>query len=702
MYELLFGALVAQAASQQTFNVPAWEGRFAADSGVLESLKPMTDTSFDFSPSDFFARRNGVGNYHTGDITIRWRQAGQGSWTTFDTAELRDTNPVNSQSESSLLHSDFSNVSAGLAGQLSITRDWLQVESDLVLQANLSNPSNGTAVEIGSFGFPIEFNSIFSNRTADDVTAKCSLIDPYVGQGAGYVQVTRLTGTGPNLVITPYGDQSKLEGWRFLPEFNGAPLYYQSQTFEGFYSWEMFTEAYAQREWNSTKPWNVPTSVTIQPGHSIKLGLRFTPAQNVYDIESVVASVGKPVAIGLPGYVMPQDVNGQLLLKYDAAITSITASPAGALRFAPTSVPNKSWKSFAVTANSGAFGRVLVTIQYADGLQQTVHYFVTFSQHATASSLAGFSFEKAYLTNESDPFKRYGLITFDSIANAKVEQDQRVWIAGIADEAGSFYEALSAKESVLPEPTHILQLEKMVNTSIWGQLQNFDYSVKRSLFFFEPSSVPGYTYSSQINWGGAWSKADAYSTWRAYDYVHVSSIYYYLYRAGRVAPGVVTMQTSLWYLQQACKTVVASQINTAYADVGLMGETMWVRLLNDLISEGLSTEAQKIQSIMQSRQQVWASQSNPFGSEMAWDSTGQEGVYAWSRYSDPECISPPLMTSNLLITILTGTLMTRQLWLRPLTLSEGICQPFHIGGGMEMPAATGTFYMAANCLGLNA
>ena len=633
MHWTIFTVLVAQALAQQSFTVPHWQGLFAANSGVLESLRPTNAVEFDFSPSDYFADRNGVGNYHTGDLAIQWRQAGQSLWTMFDTAQLRDASPVNSQPKGSLLHSDFSNVSASTAGKLSITRDWLQVGSDLVLQAAVSVPANAAAaVELGSFGFPIEFNSIFFNLSADAVTSNCSLIDPYIGQGAGYVQVTRLTGTGPNLVVTPYGAESKFEGWRFLPEFDGPPLYYQSQTFEGFYSWEMYTKAWAETEWNSTQPWNPPSSVVLEPGKSIHLGLRFTPAQNVYDIESVVTSVGKPVAIGLPGYVLPQDVSGRLFLNHGADVSSIIASPARALKFTHTSVPNSDWQAFMVNADHETFGRVLVTIQYSDGVQQTVNYFVTLSQPNTASSFADFSFKDSYFDNTSDPFHRYGLITFDSIANAQVTQEPRVWIAGIADEAGSVYEGLSAKESALPDQMHILQLEIMVSKCIWGQLQNFDYSVKRSLFFYQPSAVPNYTYSSQIDWDGAWDESDAYSTWRAYDYVHASSIYYYLYRAERVSPGILTKETALWYLKQAYHTVVASQNNTAYASAGLMGETMWVRLLDDLKAEGLSAQAQQFQSIMQGRQQLWASQSDPFGSEMAWDSTGEEGVYAWSRY----------------------------------------------------------------------
>jgi hypothetical protein len=85
-----------------------------------------------------------------------------------------------------------------------------------------------------------------------------------------------------------------------------------------------------------------------------------------------------------------------------------------------------------------------------------------------------------------------------------------------------------------------------------------------------------------------------------------------------------------------------------YVNVGLMGETVLKLLLNDLKREGLTSNATLVESRMKSRANVWAGQRYPyvyssqisiqmlnlasFGSEQAWDSTGQEGVHAWSTY----------------------------------------------------------------------
>ncbi len=39
---------------------------------------------------------------------------------------------------------------------------------------------------------------------------------------------------------------------------------------------------------------------------------------------------------------------------------------------------------------------------------------------------------------------------------------------------------------------------------------------------------------------------------------------------------------------------------------------------------------------MRERAKTWSSEAYPFGSEMPWDSTGQEEVYAWMRHFGDE------------------------------------------------------------------
>jgi hypothetical protein len=64
---------------------------------------------------------------------------------------------------------------------------------------------------------------------------------------------------------------------------------------------------------------------------------------------------------------------------------------------------------------------------------------------------------------------------------------------------------------------------------------------------------------------------------------------------------------------------------------GLMEETVFGELLKDLTREGWILQANNIIANMSVRANFWETLAVPFGSEMAWDSTGQEGVYYWSK-----------------------------------------------------------------------
>ncbi len=124
-----------------------------------------------------------------------------------------------------------------------------------------------------------------------------------------------------------------------------------------------------------------------------------------------------------------------------------------------------------------------------------------------------------------------------------------------------------------------------------------------------------------------------------------------MYRVARNYPNIPLTKPWTWFLNQALETVLAmTNGQVGYADDGLMDETVLLYLLNDLKREGLSANATIMESRMKARQAVWAATRYPyvyfilscffsklipctrFGSEMAWDSTGQEGVYAWSKY----------------------------------------------------------------------
>lgn len=236
-------------------------------------------------------------------------------------------------------------------------------------------------------------------------------------------QVTPLLGTLPPLVVLPVG-ASPLEGWRFLPEATILTPFYQSQTFEGLYEWDFHTLAYAENEWAETTPWNTPTSFVLQPGQTRTYGLQFLLASSIREIESVVATV-QPVAVPIPGAILPLDQNGKVFLNTNLTVANITVSPVGALSWTTnTDAQTAGWLGYTITPNT--WGRSRLSITYSDGKLQTINYFVTNGATATIDTLGSFLTTSQWYTNTSDPFNRApSVISYDRSVDDVVTNDPR-------------------------------------------------------------------------------------------------------------------------------------------------------------------------------------------------------------------------------------------------------------------------------------
>lgn len=608
--------------------------KLVEDSQILASLKP-SGGEFDFLPFDFLSYRAGNKQYHNGDITYRYRKTGASEWLSADSSSARkNIKAIDSKALAA------ANLESTLPSNspLRVIRTWLDVDGDLGLSFTLRNDGNDS-LEIGSLGFPTEFNSIFTNRTAEEMSAKCSLADPYIGLDAGYIQVTPTSGTGAALIVTPLVNTSTpLEAWRNLDEASTDPLYYGSQTFEGFYEWQTHTKAYAEDEWADVSPWNEPSSQVLKPGESVTYGLRFSLVKGgILSIQKAVQSTDTPLTIGVPGYVVPADLTAQLFVFYGDISISKIESDDDAFK-----INRDQDSTVTLTPTGSVWGRTKVTITYDDGKVQTVHYFITESAPDVISKLGEFSTTSMWYNDTEDPFNRApSVITWDHSTGAQVLQEPRVWISGLSDEGGVIYLATAMKQSGLADATEINKLEQFANEVLSKKIQNSDFTVRKSIFFYEPEKLPDFQYDQSINWGNwwSWNKEASYATDRAYDYIHVIGAYWALYRAGRDDGSLLKIHTWQWYLGMAYNTTITcfetdsnGEGVIGYSRLGLMGETVVGELLDDLRREDWNDEADAVEASMKIRAEAWDSQAEPFGSEMAWDSTGQEGIYYWSNY----------------------------------------------------------------------
>ena len=636
------GPMLAQGTA--AFDAPGLSLVLVRSSQTVAALKATAGDGFDFTPGDRLVERSQNGYYHLGDIDLRLREAGSVAWRDYSTALSRTPVTALGATSGTLAAADLSPVFPADM-PLQITRSWRIDRGALVLRFELTNRT-GTPVQVGALGIPMVFNNILTGRSLDQAHTACVCYDPYIGRDGGYLQVTRLNGHGPALVVVPDG-RTPLEAWN--PMLNArradaaAPQPFtdptpRGTTFEGFFDWMVHSQAFADNEWKDARPWNPPTGIAIAPGDTKTYGVALLVAATVRDIEPALAAASRPVAVGIPGYVLPTDVEASLFVKYAAGVKTIEVEPAHAITTTAGSAPATGWRAYQVRGR--AWGRARLTITYDDGLVQTVHYFVTKPTAEAVADLGRFLTTRQWFVDPADPFRRSpSVMTYDRDEQRIVTQDSRAWVAGLGDEGGSIWLAGAMKQLGQPDRAELDKYQAFIDQVVWGGLQYADgprkFAVRKSLFYYQPDQMPEGYYRPDLNWGTwtSWKKDATESVDRSYDYPHVAALHWTMYRLARNRVGLVTNHPWAWYLDHAYQTFVAMvTLAPHYAQFGQMEGTVFLEILRDLQREGWATQAADMEARMKARADVWMKLAYPFGSEMPWDSTGQEEVYAWTKY----------------------------------------------------------------------
>jgi hypothetical protein len=622
----------------ETLDTPDFTLKLVKSSQTVAALQPKGAKDFDFIPADWLERRASNGYHHLGDLTLRVRKGKAEAWRDYDTARARQPVVALPASGNVFASADLT-PSLPADSPVKVTRSWvLDYLGCLALRFEIRNIA-AQPVDIGALGIPMVFNNIITKRSLEEAHEKCSFADPYIGLDAGYLQVTRLSGKGPALLVVPE-EKTPFEAYQPLDE----PMR-REQTFEGMLAWMVHSRAYAENEWRNATPWNPPTMATLQPGEARTYGLKFLVTPEIREIEKTLTAQKRPVAVGIPGYVLPMDLDGRLFLNYGGQVKSMHVEPAGAIDIQKDKLTQGGWQAYTLRAHG--WGRARLTITYEDGLQQAISYYVTKPAAEAVKDLGHFLTTKQWFVDPTDPFYRSpSVISYDREANKQATQESRVWIAGLGDEAGAgSWLAAAMKEFGQPDREEIAKYEQFIDNVLWGVLQDKDgankYGVRKSAFFYSPKDMPGFEYDKSMDWRSwtSWNKAASEDIGRGYNYPHVVAAYWAMYRIARNYPDLVKSHPWNWYLDQAYQTTRFAfsrdddgNRRVGWIELGLMEGTVFVKVMEDLQHEGWKSQAAEVEALMKERADRWKHEAYPFGSEMAWDSTGQEEVYAWCNY----------------------------------------------------------------------
>ena len=652
--------------------------------------------------------RSGDGYHHLGDFTLRVRVASSAAAVTCSSVAAgqlaAEARSGSSAPQRGAVDEEWrvarevplARVAAGTrsdeACPLRVTRA-LEASPDgaLTLSFEVANPGS-EAVTLEDFGLSMPFDQLFAGRSLAQVAAACAFVEPFLGAGGGYVQATRATGDGPVLLLLPQPGTA-FEAWRPL---KGEDKMQPGFMYENSYQLMLHSAGFAAGEWAAAEQWNAPTAATLAAGATRSYGLRFTLAPSPADVEDVLLREGHPVVQLLPSGVIHADATSAaavLLLPaaFDADAVRFASHPAAALSAGPcarvatadAAAPTRLRCALVpgTVPRDGARVRLTCELRCVGGgppMRLTAHAFVAAPAPRLVAAFGAHAAGPAWLPpGANDPWHRdAAFFGWDARCNCTATQEPRVFMSGLSDEAGAAAAlAVAMKQMGAPARDEITKLETFAHETLFqgdSKQRSFflqssaDHCIRLSQLYWndelnDPSSALGRAatqaapklaeacrgcWETECNWMICWTEEHSGETWRAYNYPHVTAIWWSLYRLARWHdPPLATARPWRWYLQRAADTAVAMYDcggdpwtkaaggGRGTAQWGLMVGSVFESLLTDLQREGWDTQAAALQRTVEKRMAGWLRMPFPYGSEFSWDSTGHEEIATWlSRF----------------------------------------------------------------------
>lgn len=433
-----------------------------------------------------------------------------------------------------------------------------------------------------------------------------------IGEGA-YVTWSRLCGQGPMLVLLAQPGTSV----KHFHVDTGYGMNRMDASFEGMYALEL-----------------MGCEDVLQSGEARTYGFSIF---FLMDERSLAQALALQNGVGLwvlPGMVAPRGEKARLdvlsgrgaytLIPQDGDEAEKTGEHSHCLRF-------------------GGYGERRVRLCWQDGSGETViSFFATESISHIYQKQAAFIARNQFETDPDDPCF-HGLLAWDLTHKRRVNRAFNPydnWMAGGSDEIGLVSAVFLAEKNVyLPEDAQISVLCAFETDFIQARL----------------TEQPGFRVHRMVPWYEMfepWSGHGADDVWRAYNYVHVVNVYYALYRIARQYDHP-SLKTPGEYLLKAYQYSMAMFAYWMFPEgkgathYGNMGEsTLALCLEQALLKEGLYSEAAALQKRLDDKAGTLLEREYPFASEMAFDTTAFEAVYAYALRSKNQALQKRVIDAD--------------------------------------------------------
>jgi len=373
-------------------------------------------------------------------------------------------------------------------------------------------------------------------------------------------------------------------------------------TFEGLYALEM-----------------EDAPLILHPGEEKRYVFRLGIVETQAQLHDAIVALGGLAADVLPGAAVQR---GEKLRAHIESVRKINS-----VYFADDCAPvHDCGDGWYESVGAGAGEKKLI-ISYADGGFSRLKLFVIdpvadiIRDHA--KHIARHQFE----TDPTDPCY-HGILAWNMTDRNRVNSKNNPfvdWMAGGSDEIGLVSGLfLSEKNVYWPEEEEIRVLALHVQDFIEERL----------------TEQPGDRVHRMVPWFvmfEPWAGYGADDVWRAFNYVHVANICYNMYRIAKTGKWSF-MKDAKHYLRRAYDYATAmfnfwmfpeGEGATKYANMGEMN--LPLRYIPALRQEGMTEQADHLEKLMLEKARYFSTRDYPFGSEMAFDTTAYEAVYAYAK-----------------------------------------------------------------------
>ncbi len=529
----------------------------------------------------------------------------------------------------------------GGLGNLEITSTYRLQRDAIHWDLVVGNCSSETMV-VGELGFPMVLNtSTYMGSSLTGLNHRSVQNQKYLNENrfekhylaAGHsscFSVVRYGGVGDHLMIIPTGD-----------------TFFEAIGEEGEYGHEEMMKTQGPLVYlYSGSAARIPTEnghrqLILRPGEERTFGFVFLRARDIRELKDKFYRSGKIDVKIIPGMVIPQDGEGQLLLRCSKRIHHIETDRGIAVE------PTGSWGGHhTCRVRVSAEGELKVRIAYGDDEWTTLLFYGTPPLEQLMAARAAFIARNQQIRDPEDPCC-YGFRSWDNDLEKMVDSEMSpglgcIDIGGSDDRGFAPPLFLSAKNSYYPDAGEVKVLDDFVEHFLYGKLQDREtFTVKNSLYdnyeTYERlqgkpdfSNIESFLITGDQGRETTWRRWDY--GWRIYNFPHVYNVYFNMYMIAK-GTDLKLSRPAEEYLFFAYKTAMAAYLDSTYADTlqfrgfqqyvcGNMSEShapLGSFRLEDILAaldeEGMTEESKELRTMLEKRSEHFVSEEYPFSSE---------------------------------------------------------------------------------------